>query len=182
MVAPKNQCLYAPLGGDPATQGGVDTVDWVLKNLSSACVTATERERERGGVCRGPRRRPVGVQGVLQPQGGGPKVTYHRSWLSTGRLTKCVTSFHCGFVVICLKTAPPARRRRPPLVAPRWRLVAFIVRGRRACMMINGATGRTSPPAVTRGGTYKDNQAVFVPTPPPPPPSQGQQTARFKIS
>lgn len=46
-------------------------------------------------------------------------------------------------------------------------------------MMINGATGHTSPPGVKRGGTYKDNQAVFVPTPPPLP-DQGQQTPRFK--
>lgn len=61
-----------PSGGDPATQGDVNTVDWVLKNISSACVTATERERERGSVCRGSRRPFVDVQGglcVLSPRG-----------------------------------------------------------------------------------------------------------------
>lgn len=45
-TVPQNQYL-APLQGDPATQGDVNTVDWVLKNISSACVTARERERER---------------------------------------------------------------------------------------------------------------------------------------
>lgn len=63
---------HAPLWGDPATQGDVNTVDWVLKNISSACVTARERERVREDVCWGSRRPSVDVQGglcVLSPRG-----------------------------------------------------------------------------------------------------------------
>lgn len=47
---PPKSIPYAPLG-DPATQGDVNTVDWVLKNVSSVRVTARERKRE--GVCVG---------------------------------------------------------------------------------------------------------------------------------
>lgn len=49
--SPQKSIPLRPSRGGPATQGDVDTVDWVLKNISSACVTATERGRERGGVC-----------------------------------------------------------------------------------------------------------------------------------
>lgn len=49
-TVPQNQYL-TPLWG-PATQGDVNTVDLVLKNISSAYVTARERERERGGSWR----------------------------------------------------------------------------------------------------------------------------------
>lgn len=44
----ENQSLHGPAGGPLPPKGDVNTVDWVLKNISSACVTAMERERERG--------------------------------------------------------------------------------------------------------------------------------------
>ena len=65
-----------PSGGDPATQGDVNTVDWVLKNISSARVTARGRERERGSVCGGVAEGACGCPGWpvgIKPPGEVPR-------------------------------------------------------------------------------------------------------------
>lgn len=69
--SPPKSILHAPQG-DPATQGDVNTVNWVLKNISSVCVTARGRERERDSVCWGSRRASMDVHDglcVLNPAG-----------------------------------------------------------------------------------------------------------------
>lgn len=51
--------------GDPATQEDVNTVDLALKNISSAYVTATKRERVRESVYWGSQRAAMDVNSGL---------------------------------------------------------------------------------------------------------------------
>lgn len=127
----------------------------------SVCDSNRERKRERRrapGVTEAARGRPGSI---TAPRGGAQGDV--PSLLIIDRPPDEVRDFISLRVCCDLLKDGADRRRRSPLVAPQWRRVAFIVRGRRACMMINGDTGRTSPP----GGTYEDNKAVFAPPPPP---------------